>query len=140
RFDIAIEEDLIEEVARLVGYDAIPASTSAHLQRMLPDPEAKTLTSDLRQRLVDRDYQEAITFSFVSAADETVLFPGRDAANAPIAVLNPIASHLDVMRTTLIGGLLDVLRTNVARKHDRLRIFELGRIFVRDGERIDQPL
>ncbi len=140
RFDIAIEEDLIEEIARLVGYDAIPAASAAHVQRMLPAPEATITPSSLRRRLIDRDYQEAITFSFVSASDEAALFPDRDAATAPIAVLNPIASHLDTMRTTLIGGLLDVLRTNVARKHDRLRIFELGRVFLRDGASIDQPL
>jgi phenylalanyl-tRNA synthetase beta chain len=140
RFDIVIEEDLIEEVARFVGYDAIPAAASAHVQRMLPDPEAKTTPSSLRQRLVDREYQEAITFSFVSAVEEAALFPNRDPEAAPIAVLNPIASHLDVMRTTLFGGLLDVLRTNVARKHDRLRVFELGRAFLRDGESFQQPL
>jgi phenylalanyl-tRNA synthetase beta chain len=140
RFDLAIEEDLIEEIARLVGYDAIPATTSAHVQRMLPERETGIAASELRRRLVDRDYQEAITFSFVSASDEAALFPDREAMAAPIAVLNPIASHLDAMRTTLIGGLLDVLRTNVARKQDRVRIFEIGRAFLRGNDGFDQPL
>ena len=76
----------------------------------------------------------------MSSALEAVLFPERAAADAPIAVLNPIASHLDVMRTTLAGGLLDVLRTNLARKHERVRVFEIGRCFRRNGAEADQPL
>ena len=139
RFDLAIEEDFVEEIARLVGYDAIPATPSAHRQSMLPEPERMVPLSELRRRLVDRDWQEAITFGFVSSAAEKSLFPDRDAKAGPIAVLNPIASHLDVMRTTLAGGLLDVLRTNVARKRERIRVFETGRCFLRAGERFEQP-
>ncbi len=139
RFDLAIEEDFVEEIARLVGYDAIPATPSAHVQAMLADPETLLSARALKRRLVARDWQEAITFSFVSSAREAALFPNRDATDAPIAVLNPIASHLDVMRTTLAGGLLDVLRTNLARKHDRVRVFEVGRCFVRTGDGVDQP-
>jgi len=140
RFDLAIEEDLIEEVARLVGYDAIPAAPSAHVQQMLPEPEALIAPSRLKRRLVERDYQEAITFTFVSSTDEAALFPDRDAAAAPVTVLNPIASHLDVMRTTLVGGLLDVLRTNLARKHERVRVFEVGRAFLRGNGGFEQPM
>jgi phenylalanyl-tRNA synthetase beta chain len=90
----------------------------------------------LRQRLVDRDYQEVITFSFVSAGWEKSLGITSD----PIKVLNPIASHLDVMRSTLLGGLVETLRTNLNRKHERVRIFETGRCFFRDGERYLQPM
>jgi phenylalanyl-tRNA synthetase beta chain len=90
----------------------------------------------LRQRLVDRDYQEVITFSFVSSAWEHALRTDPH----PIKVLNPIASHLDVMRTSLLGGLLDTLRTNINRKAERVRIFETGRCFLREEERIAQPL
>jgi phenylalanyl-tRNA synthetase beta chain len=136
RFDLAIEADLIEEVARLHGYDRIDTSGAAHPQRMLPAPETVRPVAAIRARMADRDYQEVITFSFVSSAWERSLDP----AAHPVAVLNPIASHLDVMRTTLIGGLLDVLRTNVNRKADRVRIFETGRCFRRDGETLDQPL
>ncbi len=139
RFDLAIEEDFVEEIARLVGYDAIPATPAAHVQAMLPDPEAGVAVGTLKRQLVARDWQEAITFSFVSSAREAALFPDRDATAAPIAVLNPIASHLDVMRTTLAGGLIEVLRTNLARKHERVRVFEVGRCFVRAGDRFDQP-
>ncbi len=131
RFDLAIEEDFVEEIARLIGYDAIPAKPAAHLQAMLPDPESTVSAISLKRRLVARDWQEVVTFSFVSSVAEAVLFPDRDTSAAPIAVSNPIASHLDVMRTTLAGGLLDVLRTNLARQHDRVRIFEVGRCFLR---------
>ena len=99
RFDLAIEEDLVEEVARLVGYDTIPAKPSAHVQIMLPDAETALSAVGLKRRLVARDWQEAITFSFVSSAAEAALFPDRDPKAAPIAIQNPIATHLDVMRT-----------------------------------------
>ena len=140
RFDLAIEEDFVEEIARLHGYDAIPAEPSAHRQLMSPDAEAARPPIAIKERLVDRGWQEAITFSFVSSAWEAALFPERDARDVPIAVLNPIAAHLDVMRTTLAGGLIDVLRTNLARQQDRVCIFETGRCFWRAGQRYDQPL
>jgi phenylalanyl-tRNA synthetase beta chain len=107
---------------------------------MLPDPETKVSALALKRRLVDRDWQEAITFSFVSSGWEAALFPDRDANDQPIAVLNPIASHLDVMRTTLLGGLIDVLRTNLSRRQERVRVFEVGRCFLRAGQGYDQPL
>ena len=140
RFDLAIEEDFVEEIARLHGYDAIPAAPSAHVQSMLPDTEGAVSVTRLKRRLVDRDWQEAITFSFVSSAWESALFPQRDEKSMPIAVLNPIASHLDVMRTTLAGGLIEVLRTNLARREERVRVFEAGRCFLRAGAGYDQPL
>ena len=140
RFDLAIEEDFVEEIARLHGYDAIPAVPAAHVQMMLPDPERALTAHALKRRLTHRDWQEAITFSYVSSAWEAALFPGREPGAAPIAVLNPIASHLDVMRTTLWGGLINVLATNLARRQDRVRVFETGRCFVRVGQGCDQPL
>jgi phenylalanyl-tRNA synthetase beta chain len=135
RFDLSIEADFIEEAARLYGYDNIHAAASAHPQHMLPMPETARGLGQLRARLVDRGYQEVITFSFVNSAWEQAL---RVDAH-PIKVQNPIASHLDVMRTTLLGGLLDTLRTNVNRKAERVRIFETGRCFHRDGEQLAQP-
>jgi len=140
RFDLAIEEDFVEEIARLHGYDAIPAVASAHVQSMLGHREAACSATAIKERLVTRGWQEAITFSFVSSAWENALFPDRGARAAPIAVLNPIASHLDVMRTTLAGGLIDVLRTNLARKQERVRIFEAGRCFLRGGPDYEQPV
>ena len=140
RFDLGIEEDFVEEIARLHGFDAIPAMPSRHAQTMLPDVEAVRPAIAVKQRLVARGWQEAITFSFVSSAWESALFPARDNRSAPIAVKNPIAAHLDVMRTTLAGGLLDVLRTNLARKHERVRVFEAGRCFWRASQGYDQPV
>jgi phenylalanyl-tRNA synthetase beta chain len=106
---------------------------------MLPTPEAKTTCSVLAHRLVARDWQEAITFSFVNSLWEAALHPNRPNSAAPIAVLNPIARHHDVMRTTLAGGLVDVLRTNLARRHDRIRVFEIGRCFLRTDQGFAQP-
>ncbi len=136
RFDLSIEEDFIEEAARLYGFDNIPASPARHRQSMLPERETTRSLSALRQRLVNRDYQEVITFGFVSSATELAIRPDGHA----IKVLNPIASQFDVMRTTLLGGLVETLRTNLSRRHERVRIFETGRCFLRDEERYLQPL
>jgi phenylalanyl-tRNA synthetase beta chain len=136
RFDLAIEEDFIEEAARLYGFDNIPMRPVRHGHAMLPEREATRSISNLRQRLVDRDYQEVLTFGFVNSATERAISPDGN----PIKVLNPIASQFDVMRTTLLGGLIETLRTNLNRKLERARIFETGRCFLHDGERYDQPL
>lgn len=135
RFDLAIEEDFVEEVARLYGYERIPAAPAAQAQSFLPEPEALRSTSELCQQLVGRGYQEAITYSFVSSAWEAALAVDPN----PIKVLNPIASNLDVMRSTLLGGLLDTLRTNVNRKLERVRVFEAGRCFFRAHNGYEQP-
>jgi phenylalanyl-tRNA synthetase beta chain len=140
RFDLVIEEDFVEEIARIHGFDAIPAVAARHAQTMVPYAEAVRPAMAVKQRLVARGWQEAITFSFVSSAWESTLFPARDGRTAPIAVTNPIAAHLDVMRTTLAGGLLDVLRTNLARKHERVRVFEAGRCFWRADQGYHQPV
>jgi phenylalanyl-tRNA synthetase beta chain len=136
RFDLAIEEDFVEEVARLYGYQNIPAAPACEPQQMLPDPESVRPESAIKQRLADRDYQEVITFSFVSSEWERAL----GVEPHPIKVLNPIASNLDAMRSTLLGGLIDALRTNLNRRQERVRIFELGRCFFRDGESYGQPM
>jgi phenylalanyl-tRNA synthetase beta chain len=129
RYDLAIEEDFVEEVARIHGYDSIPTVPAAHVQRMLPLPEAPLALSAARERLVDRDWHEVITFGFVSGEVESLLDPRTDAALAPVKVLNPIAAPLDVMRRSLLPGLIEVLRTNVNRREPRVRVFETGRVF-----------
>ena len=136
RFDLAIEEDFVEEVARLYGYERIPSTPPVQPQTMLPEPEDVRPTAALKARLTGRDYQEVITFSFVSGDWERAL--GIEAN--PICVLNPIASNLDVMRSSLLGGLLDTLRTNANRRQERVRIFEIGRCFQRGPNGFDQPL
>jgi phenylalanyl-tRNA synthetase beta chain len=136
RFDLAIEEDFVEEVARLYGYDRIPSTPPIQPQTMLPESEDIRPADSLRALLTSRDYQEVITFSFVSAAWERALGIEQN----PIRVLNPIASNLDVMRSSLLGGLLDTLRSNANRRQERVRIFEIGRCFAHGRDGYDQPL
>ncbi len=136
RFDLAIEVDFIEEVARIHGFENIPASPRAHVAHMLPDAEAARSRRAVRRALVDAGWQEIITFSFVSAGTETALDPSVK----PVSVQNPIAAHLDVMRTSLLPGLIETLRTNLNRKAPRARIFEVGRIFRREGAGFAQPV
>jgi phenylalanyl-tRNA synthetase beta chain len=151
RFDLALEEDYVEEIARMYGYERLPAtpaahvqhmlrSPEAHVQHMLRSPEARRTQSDLKRRLLARDWQEIITFGFVSSTTEALLAPDAATANAPIRVLNPIATHLDVMRTTLLPGLLETLRTNLNHKAPRVRVFEVGRVFHRADAGFAQPL
>src|SRR5882672_3534419 len=128
RFDIEIEEDLVEEVARVYGFERIPAHPPRAAAAMLPHPEAYRSPHALRQRLVDADYQEAINFGFVDPKWEAD-FAGE---GNPIKVLNPIASHLAVMRTTLMGSLVANVVYNLGRKLPRIRAFEVGRVYLRD--------
>ncbi len=126
RFDLAIEEDLIEEAVRLYGYDNVPAQPPAAPSRMLPQDETVVGDDALRHTLVGLDYQEVITYSFVDPAWETALDP----AARPLPLANPLASQLSAMRTTLWGGLIETLRHNLNRQQDRVRIFELGRVYA----------
>jgi phenylalanyl-tRNA synthetase beta chain len=128
RFDIEIEEDLIEEVARVHGFDRIPACPPLAPATMRSEPEGRRTPHALRQQLADSDYQEVINFGFVDPQWETDFSGGANV----IRVVNPIASHLAVMRTTLIGGLVSNLRSNLNRKLGRIRVFELGRVYLRD--------
>jgi phenylalanyl-tRNA synthetase beta chain len=129
RFDINLEEDLIEEVVRMVGFDNLP--TSLPIAPTAPQVRSETQRGRfaVRRALAAQGYQETITFSFVEERWETEL-----AGNAnPIKLLNPIASQLSVMRSSLLGSLLQILKHNLDRKADRVRIFELGRVFMRDA-------
>ncbi len=136
RFDIAIEEDLIEEVARVIGFDKLPdtppvAPVTARVRR-----EAHRSSHAVRHALAALDYQETIGFSFVEARWEQELAGNAD----PIRVLNPIAAPLAVMRSSLMGSLVQALRHNLARKAARVRLFEAGRVFMRDAAAADGPL
>ncbi|HLP99374.1 MAG TPA: phenylalanine--tRNA ligase subunit beta [Sideroxyarcus sp.] len=125
RFDINIEEDLVEEVARVHGYENIqPAPIRARMS-ILPLVEAERPLAKVRQAMVLRDYQETINYSFVEVDWERDLCGNA----APIALKNPIASQMSVMRSSLLGGLLAALRSNLARKHPRVRLFEIGGCF-----------
>ncbi len=122
RFDIAIEEDLIEEIARLHGYDKIPALTPTASLSMLPAAEATLNQTWLRDTLQMQGYQEVITYSFVDESWERDLLGNTN----PIKLKNPIASNLSVMRSSLWGGLLDTLTYNLNRKQARALLFEVG--------------
>ncbi len=136
RFDIEIEEDLIEEVARVHGFDNIPAHPPRALARMHARSETTRSLHALRERVAACDYQETINFAFVEPAWEADLAP---AAN-PVRLLNPIASQASVMRTTLFGSLIANIRYNHARKLPRIRVFEIGRVYLRDAAAADGPL
>lgn len=145
RFDLQIEEDLIEEVARMVGYNNLPHTPP--LAPITAKISAESLRSPfaVRRTLAGLGYQETINFSFVDESWEHGL-----AGNAnPIKLLNPIASQMSVMRSSLLGSLLQVLKFNQARKAQRVRVFEIGRVFLRDAsvknsdttvEGFDQPM
>jgi phenylalanyl-tRNA synthetase beta chain len=136
RFDLRIEEDLIEEVIRVIGYDKLPRT--APLAPVTPrvGPESRRSAHALRRALASLDYLETINFSFVEARWEQDLAGNAD----PIRVLNPIAAPLAVMRSGLIGSLVGVLRHNLSRKAARVRVFELGRVFRRDAGVAEGPL
>ncbi|OGA66357.1 MAG: phenylalanine--tRNA ligase subunit beta [Betaproteobacteria bacterium RIFCSPLOWO2_12_FULL_65_14] len=136
RFDLEIEEDLIEEVARIHGFERIAAHPPRAALTMLKTPESVRSAHTLRERMAAADYREVINFSFVEPAWEADF---ADETN-PIRLLNPIASQLSVMRTSLIGSLVDVVRKNHFRKVPRIRVFEIGRVFLRDAAAPDGPL
>jgi phenylalanyl-tRNA synthetase beta chain len=145
RFDLQIEEDLIEEVARMVGYNKLPDTPPLAPITARIRPEAQRSAFAVRRALAALAYQETINFSFVEERWENELAGNPN----PIKLLNPIASQMSVMRSSLIGSLLQVLKFNQARRAGRVRVFELGRVFLRDAsvkstdatvEGFDQPM
>ena len=126
RFDISIEEDLIEELARVTGYDRIPAEMPLARTGMLSATETQRGAAALRRTLATLDFQEIVTFSFVDRAWEEDFCANAD----PVALANPIASQMSVMRSSLIGGLVHAVAFNASRKQSRVRLFEIGRCFV----------
>ena len=130
RFDIEIEVDLIEEIARMHGYDNIEARAPQARMAMLPLTENQRPVSRARQILADRGFQEVVNYSFIEEAWEADFAANTD----PIRLANPIASQMSVMRSTLIGGLVANVTTNLKRKQTRVRVFETGRCFLRDSD------
>jgi phenylalanyl-tRNA synthetase beta chain len=136
RFDLRIEEDLIEEVIRLVGYDALPAGPARGNAHPTVASERRRTSAVLRHAMARLGWQETINFGFVDERWERDL-AGND---APVRVLNPIVATHTVMRSTLIGSLVEALRVNLVRKVPRVRLFELGKVFVRDASAASGPL
>ncbi len=127
RFDMSIEEDLIEEVIRVLGFDRLPFTAPMAPVTARVRPESIRSSHAVRRAVAALGYQETINFSFVEARWEAELAGNAD----PIKVLNPIAAPLAVMRSSLIGSLVQILRNNLARKAPRVRLFEIGRVFSR---------
>ena len=134
RFDIAREEDLVEEVLRVHGYDAIDARVP-----VVPLPLGRARVSELldarlKDLLVDLGYAEAITYSFIDPRVADLLDPGGD----PVSVVNPVSSEHAVMRTSLLPGLVTALRNNLSRQAARVRLFETGQCFRKEADDLAQ--
>ncbi len=134
RFDIAIEADLIEEIGRIYGYNLLPVKDFKGAMSMVAVPEGESGFDRLQERLFDRGYQEVITYSFVDPEIQTVLDPGA----SPVALANPLAPDMSVMRTSLWPGLVQALIYNLKRQQDRVRIFEYGLRFIKQDYDIIQ--
>lgn len=125
RFDIAIEEDLIEELARIHGYDRIPTTLPGGATRIAAPTETQLEASGVRRHLAARDYLETVNYAFVDAA----LLERWSATEGAVALANPLSAELGVMRTRLLPGLVSALQRNLARQAGRVRLFELGNVF-----------
>src|SRR5690606_3683727 len=131
RFDLAIEEDLVEEGARIHGYDAIPTTLPGGATRLAAPPEPGGPQHALRRRAAARDYLEAINYAFVDAR----LLDTWQAQAGAVPLANPLSAELGAMRTQLLPGLVAALARNAARQQSRVRLFELGKVFEsRDSE------
>ncbi len=136
RFDLAIEEDLIEEVVRIHGYDRVPTTLPGGATRIAVASETKVSEFELRRQLVARDQLETVNYAFV---DASLLATWRlDAGSVPLA--NPLSAELGVMRTALLPGLVDALARNLARQQSRVRLFELGKVFSAALSTGDAPI
>lgn len=134
RFDISVESDLIEELARIYGYENLPVRLPAAASPLARVPEKRLPMGDLRRHLVARGYQEAITYSFV----DPQLQKAMDPEHVPIALLNPISTEMSVMRTNLLAGLVQAVSYNLKRQQSRVRLFETGLRFIPDGDELHQ--
>ena len=129
RFDISIEEDLIEEVARVYGYNQIPDIAPVASLKMSQHQEQKVQLNQLKNTMVESDYQEAITYSFVDPKIQTLLYPEMEGLQLP----HPISSEMSTMRVSLWTGLLQCVSYNQKRQQSRVRLFESGLRFIPDN-------
>lgn len=136
RFDMGLEVDLIEELARVIGYDAIPSQRLTGELIATPVPETRRALRSAKNDLVARGYYEAVTFSFV----EPQLQATFDPQTSPVRLKNPISADLAVMRTSLIPGLLKAIAHNVSRQQSRVRLFETGLRFIPGDEIVQTPM
>ena len=134
RFDIAIEADLVEEVARIYGYNNLPSTNPVASMEIPAKPEVERPLSTLRRHMVSCGYQEAITYSFV----EPGLLAKFDDQHKPVELLNPISADMAVMRTSLWPGLVKALQHNQNRQQGRVRLFETGQRFIPSPQGLQQ--
>lgn len=130
RFDLNAEADFIEEVARLVGYDHIPSQAQWMSAHILSDLAHELSTAKISKTLVDRGYQEVISYSFIDAESQQLFDPKQ----SPVRLKNPLTQDMAVMRTSLWPGLLKISEYNLARQSERVRLFEKGLCFVNDQQ------
>lgn len=136
RFDVTLEVDLLEELARIEGYNSLPSVAVTDTPQSLRAPEKQRSIRALRQQLLARDYQEAISYSFVDPKWQAVILPDHNG----IELMNPISSEMSVMRGSLLPGLLQAVAYNQKRQHLRVRLFETGLVFEQNGEgRVQTP-
>ncbi|KFN51590.1 hypothetical protein N790_04645 [Arenimonas malthae CC-JY-1] len=136
RFDIAIEEDLVEEIARIHGYETIPTTTPTGEVRLVAPSETRVADAVLRRQLTGRDFIEAINYAFLDAAT----LEAWQLSDGAVALANPLTAELGVMRTALLPGLVSALGRNRARQQPRVRLFELGKVFhLADGAPRETP-
>ncbi|MFK8018178.1 MAG: phenylalanine--tRNA ligase subunit beta [Pseudomonadales bacterium] len=129
RFDIAIEADLLEELARIYGYNRLPTSQLKHAGQLSESGEAEGSVGRLKNQLCSLDYQEAITYSFIDPSIHAEFYADEHA----VPLRNPISSEMSVMRTSLLPGLVQALDHNVKRQQTRVRLFEVGQCFISNG-------
>ena len=134
RFDISIEVDLIEEIGRIYGYTEIPMHRSAAATVMRGEPENGFSLPRAKKLLVDRDYQEVVTYSFISQEMHDLMDP----QHGTVELANPISSDMSIMRTSLWPGLIQTAQYNRSRQQERVRIFESGLRFIQQSEGIQQ--
>ncbi len=136
RFDIDIEEDLIEEIARIHGYENIPVSLPSGEISLVAPSETKVEEASVRRQLAARDYIENINYAFVDSA----LLDAWQLQEDSVPLANPLTSELGVMRTSLLPGLVEALRRNLARQQNRIRLFEVGKVFHQAKETGAAPI
>lgn len=134
RFDISIEVDLLEELARIYGYNRLPVTPMRDILTIRPAPESLRGMPQVRQQLVARGYQEAITYSFIDPVMHQAMSEGESA----VELLNPISADMSVMRTSLLPGLIKTAMHNAKRQQPRIRLFESGQRFVKTADGLKQ--
>ncbi|PCJ28469.1 MAG: phenylalanine--tRNA ligase subunit beta [SAR86 cluster bacterium] len=136
RFDVSIEADLIEELARIVGYNKLPKTGGLSRQNLKSTPERMASMSDIRRQLVALGYQEVVTYSFIDPELASTVCPGPEEEH--ISLQNPISAEMSVMRSSILPGLLSTEKYNENRQQERIRLFESGLVFRKVGEKIQQ--